>query len=386
MDKKIIFIFITLISTISSYGQHKVEDLLERPLSLIKWGKEENGNIQHYSLSPQFIVLHKNGTLNWRYTKETKSTQYKYVIKHDTIFFTNTNGFWLKLHKDNYRNADKTYIELHNNKKQHFFGTLSEADSYQLYLSCLNENRYKAAFDFLSNAAEEKNPLLLCAKAYFHEQGIGVEKDESTAPVTYAITTYFIETPKEEYRKKTLETMKTLNETGLINISTDDIKFEESCFPLTEKQLKIISAFAYRKTGLCYFPQDTKDKEAYEEDLAGVIEDFEKAVEANEDATSMFMLGRIYYEGLQGFAEKERGMELLSKAASKNNIAALGYLAELYKKQGKKTLALEFWKKAANQKIIKPKFTFETISTLEDPNIEEPVNIEYLEKAKKKIK
>lgn len=390
MNKKITILLATLISTLSIYGQHKVEDLIEHPLLLKEWGTEgdndANGTMRHYSLkNAQQIVLHKDGTLSWHDVKENK--KYKYVIKNDTVFFTNTKGFWLKFSKDNYRTKDKTYIEFKNNHNQYYFGTLSETDSYHLFLSCLNRKRYKEAFDFLSNASEMKNPLLLCALAYFYEKGIGIEKDETTATITYEIASYYIETPKEVYRKQYIENMKDLAESGLIDKTyIDNIKFEESEIPLSEKQLNIINAFAHRKTGLQYFPQDTKDKEAYEADLAEVIEEFEKAVEANEDAVSMFMLGRIYYEGLLGFAEKERGMELLSKAANKHNIAALGYLAELYKKQGNKTLSKEYWQKAAIQTITKPIFTFDTISTLENPNIEETVNIEYLAKAKNKVK
>ena len=156
---------------------------------------------------------------------------------------------------------------------------------------------------------------------------------------------------------------------------------KRSNIKLTEKQKNIILAYAHRKLGLVYMPQ--KGEEDYSENLTSAMEDLDKAININQDATSMFMLGRIYYEGLQGFAEKKLGLDYLCKAAEKNNIAALCYLANIYNTDGQKTKAKELWARASAQKICKPIFTLENISTLENPNNDETINIEYYKRIQK---
>lgn len=387
---KILLTVLLAISPLASFAQQKMEDLLERPLMLERWGKEgdlnSNGNMKTYSLVNQgeYLLFHKNGVLEWNKTKGNKQIKYTYVVKNDTVFITNVKDFWLKFFipkktRGNFNNDG--YIEFKDNMRQHRFGKLSEKDSYNLYLKCLSEKRFEAAFDYLFSAAKYDSPLLLCALAYHYENNIGI-KGVNDAGVTYSMATYHATVPIEEQEEKTINTFKNLVESGLADSSIlENFTLKRSYIKLTEKQKNIILAYAHRKLGLVYMPQ--KGDEDYSENLTSAMEDLDKAININQDATSMFMLGRIYYEGLQGFAEKKIGLDYLCKAAEKNNIAALCYLASIYNADGQKTKAKELWIRASSQKICKPIFTLENISTLENPNNDETINIEYYKRIQK---
>lgn len=383
-----------VMSSLSSFSQQKVEDLMERPLLLERWGREgvldEHGNMKTYSLHRrgEYLLFHKNGILEWNSKIDNKQTKYTYIVKNDTVFITNAKDFWLKFFipspkRGNLTNEDG-YIEFKDNGQQHRFGKLSEEDSYQLYLACLKDKRFEAAFDYLFSAAKYDSPLLLCALAYLYENNLGI-KGVDDAGFIYSLATYQVEVSKEKQEKKTKEVFQRLVDDGLMDASVlENYVSEGSSMLLTEEQKKIILAYARRKLGLVYMPQ--KGEDDYSENLTSAMEDLDKAVNINQDATSMFMLGRIYYEGLQGFAEKELGLDYLNQAAGKNNIAALCYLAEIYSKNGQKTKAKEYWERASRQKICQPVFTLDNISTLASPNNDEKVNIEYSKIAQHKIR
>ena len=387
---KILLIILLAISPLASFAQQKIEDLLERPLMLERWGKEgdldSNGNMKTYSLfdREEYLLFHKNGVLEWNKKKENKQIKYTYIVKNDTVFITNAKDFWLKFFIPQKTRGDFNnggYIEFKDNMRQHRFGKLSEKDSYYLYLQCMKDKRFEAAFDYLFSAAKYDSPLLLCALAYHYENNIGI-KGVNDAGVTYSMATYQATVPIKEQEEKTRNTFKGLVESGLADSSIlEDFALKRSYIKLTEKQKNIVLAYAHRKLGLVYMPQI--GEEDYSENLTSAMEDLDRAININQDATSMFMLGRIYYEGLQGFAEKKLGLEYLCKAAEKNNIAALCYLANIYNSNGQKTKAKELWARASTQKICQPIFTLENISTLESPNNDETVNIEYYKKVQK---
>ena len=372
-------------------AQHKFADIMERPLILRQWGRESDvdskGDIkQHYfSGTPETLTFHSNGTLDWNDDKQ--KLKYTYVIKGDTVVMTNTKGYWLKFfipRKERGGVNDNGYIGFKDSHDVYRYGCLSEIDSYDLYQKCTAERRYDAAFDYLLVASKGDSPLALCALGYCYENGIGVSVMEGDGDVAYMLASYHINVPLEEQQRKFTDTQKMLVESGLMDKSTLDIKLKASAIALDDRQKNIVLAFAYRRPALNCMPK-SKDEENYDENLDDVMEDFSKAVSANNDAVSQFMLGRIYYEGLQGFPEKELGLDFLNKAAAQNNIAALGYLAEIYEKQGQKNKAMEYWRRAASQSICKPIFSVSQISTLASPNSDDKVNIQYLEKARKKV-
>lgn len=96
---KILLTVLLAISPLASFAQQKMEDLLERPLMLERWGKEgdlnSNGNMKTYSLVNQgeYLLFHKNGVLEWNKTKGNKQIKYTYVVKNDTVFITNVKDF-----------------------------------------------------------------------------------------------------------------------------------------------------------------------------------------------------------------------------------------------------------------------------------------------------
>lgn len=387
---KVLFVVLLIMSSSASFAQQKIEDLMEHPLILERWGKEGDlngyGDMKTYSLASQseYLLFHKNGILEWNKKKENKQIKYTYVVKNDTVFITNAKDFWLKFfipQKTRGNLNNDGYIEFKDNMRQHRFGKLPEKDSYSLYLKCLKDKRFEAAFDYLFSAAKYDSPLLLCALGYHYENNIGINGVDD-AGVTYSLATYHATVPIEEQEEKTRNTFKSLVGSGLADsLILENFALKRSDIKLTEKQKNIVLAYAHRKLGLVYMPQ--KGEEDYSENLTSAMEDLDKAVNINQDATSMFVLGRIYYEGLQGFAEKKLGLDYLCKAAEKNNIAALCYLANIYNTDGQKAKARELLARASAQKICQPIFTLEKISTLESPNNDETINIEYYKKVQK---
>lgn len=375
---------------VPSLAQHKFADIMERPLILRQWGRESDvdskGDIKHhnYSNNSETITFHANGTLDWN--NKEKKLRYTYVIKSDTVAMTNAKDYWLKFfipRRERGGVNDNGYIGFKDTNGVYRYACPSEIDCYDLYLKCTAEKRYDAAFDYLLCASKSDSPLALCALGYCYENGIGVDVMKSDGNVSYMMATYHINVPLEEQQRKFADTQKMLVESGLMDKSLLDVKLEASKLALDDRQKNIVLAFAYRRPALNYMPK-SRNEEDYDENLSDVMEDFSKAISANNDAVSQFMLGRIYYEGLQGFAEKEQGLDLLNKAAAQNNIAALGYLAEICEKRGQKSKAMEYWQRAASQSICKPVFSISRLSTLASPNGDDKVNIQYLEKARKK--
>ncbi len=376
----------------SSAAQQKMDDLMERTLVLRCWGKEgvknDNGKMKTYGLgNGEWLLFHKNGILEWNKEKEHKHVKCKYVVRNDTVLIPTYKDFWMKFFVPQENRGgvnDDGYIVFKDSRRQHFFCKLSEADNYSLYVDCMNAKRYDAAFDYLFAAAKDDSPLMLCALGYHYENNIGI-KAADNGLVSYLLAEYQLTVSKKEQAAKIKEGREMLMQMGLLPASILDAPFEEeNSIELTAEQKKIILAYVRRKSGLMTMPE--KGDEYYDENLTSAMEYLDKAVQTNQDATAMFMLGRIYYEGLQGFADKTLGLDYLNRAADKNNIAALGYLAGIFAKSGQKAKARQYWERAARQTICQPVFTVDQVATLADPNNDERCNIEYYQLARKKAK
>jgi hypothetical protein len=69
-----------------------------------------------------------------------------------------------------------------------------------------------------------------------------------------------------------------------------------------------------------------------------------------DKAESQYGLGRILLEGLGGPADRSKGLDLLAKAANKNYMRAIRYLAKYYERKGSFKLAITYLKKTGNPK------------------------------------
>lgn len=221
---------------------------------------------------------------------------------------------------------------------------------YQQYKTAVEAGNMEKAFEAIKACDSQTSscPFASAALAVMYNQGYGTTADPTNALVSFLSCQFYDKTKKlSKDREINSVIANTANSLGL-NLTLDGLNETErknqqnyeQYMMLDEVNHACVIAFACRMHAIA-------DMQGYDESKASgdteeMLADVEAAVEAclaadsiASDAYAHYLLGKIYYEGLLGFKDKETGLALLTNAAEEDDcLSAKVYLAKLDIKKG----------------------------------------------------
>ena len=246
---------------------------------------------------------------------------------------------------------------------------VNAGDYYRFYEENVAKKNYDAAYKAIvkCNKMVGNSPLSTTIIGIMRLQGKGVLQDTVRAFIDgFSLAAYCLDFKSEASRKKTGKMYEGLASLGNDNLSAavesvkvswkDEDSQYSNYLKLSETETNILTAFAFRWMG-CYSMVGVEEAIAsgdFEEKIAnadGVIEDADECFVFMEDAYLQYLIGKVWYEGLTGMKDRQKGIDYLEKSASKNCISALTYLGNIVEKKDDIQKAIEFWKRAAKEDV-----------------------------------
>ncbi len=257
-----------------------------------------------------------------------------------------------------YRNMKKLFFVILGIVFSVCVSAQNAGELYQQYELALSQGDYKKAFSALSECDNLCNhsPLSSFSLALMYLIGEGTQIDTTQAMVYASFTGSY------DYRRNHPMDFDRFGErmglsTSAIQQMKDDFNEQNRQYDLYMKQPikyeNIMKAFSNRWLGYFSFMYINSSAD-YEENLANAssaLSSLQKADSLSSDVYSLYLLGRIYYEGLLGYKEKEKGLRYIELSASRGCLSALTYLGEIKYKQGEEKSAKRLWKEAARTEV-----------------------------------
>lgn len=220
-------------------------------------------------------------------------------------------------------------------------------DLYKQYKAAVEAGDMKTAFMAIKECDKQTDhcPFASAALAVMYDQGYGTNVDSVEAMMGFIGCWNY-----EFYISKTSQTNGKLAD-GFKSLGLDIVeemnKSMQKCRQNYEQYMMLdwknhacVKAFACRMNAIrnMKYYEESKangDTEEMLADLESVVKYCLAADSLNADEYSNYLLGKIFYEGLLGFKDKETGLALLNYAGEEGDcISAKVYLAKLDIKKG----------------------------------------------------
>ncbi len=230
---------------------------------------------------------------------------------------------------------------------------------YQQYETAIHQGDYQRAYNVLEQCDNLCNhsPLSAFSLTLMYLMGKGTPIDTTQAIVCAGMTSTF------DYRRSHPMNWKQFGErlgmsASAIQQMKDDFDEQNRQYDLymklTSKEENAMKAFACRWLGCLSF-MGISPLESFEDNLAtasSALADLQKADSLTSDVYATYLIGRIYYEGLIGFKDKNKGLHFIELAALKGSLSALTYLGEIKYEQGDRKEARKLWKEATEMEVF----------------------------------
>ena len=265
---------------------------------------------------------------------------------------------------------------------------VNAGDYYRFYEENVAKKNFDAAFKAIVKCDKMvgHSPLSSTIIGVMRLLGAGTPKDTTRAFIDgFSVVAYCIDLKSETERAKTVKMYEGMASSDAVNLKAAIEGVKESWVQqdaqyghlmLRDAEQTVLTNFAFRWMA-CYSMLgvdraiSTGD---FEEKLANadaVIEDVNEGLALSDDAYLKYLLGKIWYEGLAGMKDRQKGIALFEESASKGSISALTYIGDIMKKKGDIIKARDYWQKAVEQEV-KPLIlpTKKNVSYFSSPNID----------------
>ncbi len=265
---------------------------------------------------------------------------------------------------------------------------VNAGDYYRFYEENVAKRNYDAAYKAIVKCDKMvgHSPLSSTIIGVMRLLGTGIPKDTTRAFIDgFSVVAYCIDYKSETERGKTVKMYEGMTSIDAVNLKATIEQIKESWvqqdaqyyhLKLRDTEHAVLTSFAFRWMA-CFsmVGVDTAISSGdFEEKLANadaVIEDVNEGLALTNDAYLIYLLGKIWYEGLTGMKDRQKGIALFEESASKGCISALTYIGDIMHKKGDIKKARDYWKKAVEQDVrplILP--TKQNVSYYSSPNID----------------
>ena len=221
-------------------------------------------------------------------------------------------------------------------------------DLYQQYKAAVEAGDMQTAFKAIKECDSQTAhcPFASAALAVMYGQGYGTAANQFEAMMGFLNCAHYdnIAAKQGQLNNSIGETFSSLG----LNISAADLNnaqqqmrrnYELYMMPDLVNET-CVKAFAYRMNAIrnMQYYDESKASGDTEEMLVNLDAAVEACLAADSlmgDAYAQYLLGKVYYEGLLGFKDKEKGLELLNLAVDEGYcLSARLYLAKIDLKKG----------------------------------------------------
>ena len=241
-------------------------------------------------------------------------------------------------------------------------------DYYRFYEENVAKKNYDTAYKAIVKCDKMvgHSPLSSTIIGVMRLLGTGIPKDTTRAFIDgFSVVAYCIDHKSETERAKTVKMYEGMTSIDAVNMKEITERIKESWaqedaqyshLKLSDTNHKVLKTFAFRWMA-CYSMVGVDAailSGDLEEKLAGaneVLEDVKEGLALTDDAYLKYLLGKIWYEGLTGMKDRQKGIDLFEESASKGCISALTYIGDIMKKKGDINKARDYWKKAIEQEV-----------------------------------
>lgn len=277
---------------------------------------------------------------------------------------------WYKLSADaGYDYAVKRLKELAEENPFPNENLVNAGDYYRFYEENVAKKNYDAAYKAIVKCEKMvgHSPLSSTIIGVMRLLGTGIPKDTTRAFIDgFSVAAYCIDFKSKESRDKSDKMYEGMSKVGSVDMNEihnriietrkEEDKQYQTYLTLSEPHTNILTAFAARWNA-CYGMVSIEaslisgDLEQRFAEASGVMEDVEISIPLTGDAFSMYLLGKIWYEGYTGMKDRQKGIDFFEQSASKGCISALTYLGDIMKEKGNINKAKAYWRKAAQEEV-----------------------------------